>query len=306
MIPVACLLGQQTSAPPAPSPASQAPKDEAVQQIDVGKLLSGGPTVPPDRVIIAVGDVKITAAQFDTLVEALPQQYRLMAHGAGRKQFADSVVQVLELAQEGKRQKLDATPAYQTLSMFQSANVMASLLVAQTKMTDADLRQYYDAHKSEFEQVRARHILIRFAGSQVPVRPGQKDISDAEALAKAQDLRKKIQDGADFAELARQESDDAGSGAKGGDLGTFSHGQMVPSFEAAAFALKVGELSEPVKSQYGYHIIQVQGHDTKNFDEVRADIETRAKPDQAKKMIDELTKKNPPVLDPEFFGTAQK
>jgi parvulin-like peptidyl-prolyl isomerase len=300
--PVACLLGQT----PPPKPTQPPPVQEVTRQVDVSKLIAGGPTVPPDRVIITVGDVKITAAQYDTLVESLPQQQRTMARGAGRKQFADVLVQVLVLDQEGKRLKLNETPAFHTLSMFQNANVLASMVVNQSKVTDADLLQYYNDHKSEFEQVRARHILIRFSGSQVPAKPGQKDLSDAEALAKAQDLRKKIQDGGDFAEFAKQESDDVGSGAKGGDLGSFGHGQMVPSFEAVAFAIKVGEISEPVKSQFGYHIIKVEAHDYKSFDDLRAELETRAKPDQTKKTIDDLEKKTPPVFDPEFFGMDKK
>jgi len=82
-------------------------------------------------------------------------------------------------------------------------------------------------------------------------------------------LRKKIQAGADFAELARQESDDAGSGANGGDLGSFRRGQMVPTFEQAAFAMQPGDLSEPVKTPFGYHVIKVEAKESKSFDEVR-------------------------------------
>ena len=102
------------------------------------------------------------------------------------------------------------------------------------------MQKYYEAHKSEFERVHARHILIRAAGSPMAVRPGQKDLTDAEALAKAQEIRKKIEGGEDFAALARAESDDTGSGANGGDLGFFGHNQMVPPFEEAAFAMKAG------------------------------------------------------------------
>jgi parvulin-like peptidyl-prolyl isomerase len=186
---------------------------------------------------------------------------------------------------------------------------MAQQAGKDVSVTEADLRQYYDAHKNEYETVHARHILIRFQGSQVPVRPGEKDLSDAEALAKAQEIRKKIQDGADFATLAKAESDDAGSGANsGGELPAFKRGQMVQSFETAAFTMKAGELSEPVKSQFGYHIILVISHDTKSFDEVRANLETQLKPDAGNKavnkLIEDLQKSTPPVLDPVYFPPA--
>ena len=124
-----------------------------------------GPSVPPDTVVLTVGDTTITAAQFDQIIEALPEQYKAVARGPGRKQFADNVVKVMVLAQEAKKRKLDQTPAFQTQAMFQSANVLAGLAFTainnDLKVDDAILHKYYDDHKSEFEEVHARHILIR-------------------------------------------------------------------------------------------------------------------------------------------------
>lgn len=183
-------------------------------------------------------------------------------------------------------------------------------LSKEVQVPESELQQYYTDQKAEYEQVHARHILIRFQGTQVAVKPGAKDLTEAEALAKAQEIRQKIASGQDFAELAKAESDDTGSGANGGELGSFRHGQMVPSFEEAAFALKVGEVSQPVKSQFGYHIIQVLSHDSKSFEDVKADLEAKIKPLQTQKSvdkaIDDLQKSHPPVLDPEFFGQPDK
>jgi parvulin-like peptidyl-prolyl isomerase len=267
------------------------------------------PVVPSDRVVVKVGDLTITAAQFDQIIDVLPEQYRSVARGSGRKQFADNLVHIAVMAQEGKRRKLDESSAYRTQSMFEDTNLLANMtfeeLGKNVKLDEADVRKYYEAHKSEFEQVHARHILIRMQGSQVAVKPGQKDLTEAEALAKAQDLRKRIQAGEDFAQLARQESDDTGSGAKGGDLGFFHRGQMVPSFEQAAFALQPGELSEPVKSPFGYHVIKVEAKESKSFEEERPDLERRMRPEQAQKTLEELQKKAQVVLDPDFFGPAK-
>jgi parvulin-like peptidyl-prolyl isomerase len=268
------------------------------------------PAVPADRVVVAVGDVTITAAQFDQIIDALPEQYRSVARGSGRKQFADNLVRIAVLAQEGKRRKLDESSTYRTQSMFENANILANMtyeeIAKSVNVDEADARKYFEAHKAEFEQVRARHILIRVQGSAVAVRPGEKDLTEAEALAKAQDLRKRIQAGEDFAQLARQESDDTGTGANGGDLGFFRHGQMVPSFEQAAFALQPGDLSEPVKSPFGYHVIKVEAKESKSFEEVRPEVERRIRPEQAQKTLEDLQKKTPVVLDPDFFGLAKK
>jgi len=138
----------------------------------------------------------------------------------------------------------------------------------------------------------------------LPVRPGQKELSEADALAKAQDIRKKIEGGADFAELARTESDDTSSGAIGGDLGFFGRNQMVPPFEEAAFAMKDGELSQPVKTPFGFHIIKVDARESKSLDEMKPELEKRLRPDMAGKALENLQKNSSVLFDPEFFGTA--
>ncbi|MDD5562862.1 MAG: peptidyl-prolyl cis-trans isomerase [Thermoanaerobaculaceae bacterium] len=117
---------------------------------------------------------------------------------------------------------------------------------------EAQITEYYNTHQQEFaapEEVHARHILIR---------PATQDAAGwTAALAKAKEVRAKALHG-DFAALAKEYSDDPGSKASGGDLGWFPRGRMVKEFEDTAFALKPGEVSEPVKSQFGYHIIQVE------------------------------------------------
>ena len=106
-------------------------------------------------------------------------------------------------------------------------------------------------------------------------------------MAKAEDLLKQLKNGADFAELAKKYSED-GSKDQGGDLGWFTHGQMVPEFDSAAFALKPKELSGVVTSQYGYHIIQVMEKDPaklKPFEEVKDEL---AKEVRAQSVTDKM------------------
>lgn len=267
------------------------------------------PVVPPDRVVITVGDLKITAAQFDQMIDALPENYRAIARSGGRKQFADNVVRILVLAEEGRRRKINETSAFKTQAMFSEASMLAGLtsddLKKNAKLDDADLRKYYDAHKSDYELIRVRHILIRMRGSLLPLTPGQKDLTEEEALAKAQEIRKRLLAGENFADLVSTESSDTETIPNGGDTGFFHRGQRVPSFEEAAFALKVGELSEPVKTPFGYHIIRMEAKESKTFEKLRPDLEKKLRPEQVQRAIEELTVKSGASLDPEFFGIAK-
>jgi peptidyl-prolyl cis-trans isomerase C len=240
----------------------------------------------------------------------LPPQSQVKARGEGRKQYAESLVKILVLAQEGRKRKLDETPAFKIQSTIQTSNLLAARTIEQLNqentVAEADMRKYYEEHRGDFEQVRGSHILIRMQGSPVPVRPGQKDITEEEALAKAQVLHKKLVAGQDFGGIAREESDDTQSGAQGGDLGVFRRNQMVPAFEEVAFQLKPGELSAPLKTQFGYHLIRVDSRQNVTFEEAKPDIERRMKPEVAQKILQDLEKKGNAVYDPEFFGLPKQ
>jgi len=125
------------------------------------------------------------------------------------------------------------------------------------KPSQQEIKQYYDAHQSEYsvpEQARSRHILIKVAVSADAK-------TDAAAKAKAEALAKQIQGGANFADLAKKNSDDPGSKDSGGELGFTQRGRMVPAFDNAIFTQKIGE-TKIVKTQFGYHIIQVEERQT--------------------------------------------
>lgn len=262
----------------------------------------------PKKVILTIGTEKITAGQYEALVDALPAQYQSVARGARKREFAESIVQLKLLAQGAEAAGLDKSTKIQQQLRFQRENMLAQAMFESlqqgTKVDDALVKTYYDSHKNDYESVKAKHILIRMKGAPMPGTEGKPELTEEQALAKAKEIVAKLKAGGDFGALAKSDSDDTGSAAQGGDLGEFHRGMMVPPFEEAAFAQKVGEISEPVKSPFGFHIIIVQEHNTKQLADVRADIEKALRPEVAKKEVEALRAKSTVTIDDAFFGPA--
>ena len=148
---------------------------------------------------------------------------------------------------------------------------------AGVQITPDDLRAYYDQHRDQYrvpEQVKVSHILIK---TPLPGPDGKVDEKGvAEAQHRAEDLLKQLKGGAKLEDLARKYSEDPGSAKQGGSLGWIGRGQTVPEFEKTAFSLPKGQISDLVKSSYGFHIIRVddkQEAHAKTLDEVKAEIE---------------------------------
>jgi peptidyl-prolyl cis-trans isomerase D len=183
---------------------------------------------------------------------------------------------------------------------------MALVILDQAKFeqsinpSDADLQRLYNADRERFrtpERVQVRHILLKTTGKSPE--------EDAKIKAKAEDLLKQIKAGGDFAELARKNSEDPGSATKGGELGWIVRGQTVKPFEDSAFSLKPKDISSVVKTEYGYHILQVLDHEQahqRTFDEVRAQLADEFRKQRASQVLQDLPdrlqsalKKDPPA-----------
>lgn len=241
----------QTGAP-APSPAPAAPAKEE-------------PPLPPDTVLANVNGQKITQLDVNLATEDLSTNIAQQLKGKAREAYVlDYLIDAALVSQKAKADKLDQTPDFPAKVEYAKDKVlMESVLGVVTKdaTSSANLHAIYDqaakAQKPE-EEIHARHILVA-------------------TEADAQAALKRLKSGEDFAKVAKEMSKDPG--AEGGDLGWFSRERMVPEFADAAFKLKDGEISQPVKSQFGWHIIQVEGHRQKAFppfDQVKDQIERYA------------------------------
>jgi peptidyl-prolyl cis-trans isomerase C len=155
---------------------------------------------------------------------------------------------------------------------MQISAMLEAELGARAAVTPQQVTEFYEKNPTEFQQgerLRASHILVRVPANSSP--------AEVEAARKkAAGILAEVKAGKDFAALAKQHSDDPGSGANGGDLGFFERGQMVPPFEQAAFALPPGQTSDLVQSDFGFHIIRTidkQPGRTVSLEEVRPRIE---------------------------------
>lgn len=286
-------------------PAASKPAASPAPAASAPAVTTPAPATDPDPVIISAGSIAIHKSDFESAVKTLPAEYQQYALGPGKKQFADDYLRMKLLAAEGMKAGLQNDPDVSKQIDLLRENVVASeelkRLDKSITVTDADIKAAYDENKKEYEQVKARHILIAFKGSPA-AQKGKKELTDAEAKAKAEALRKEIVEGkAKFEDVAKKESDDVESGKNGGELGAFNRGQMVPEFEKAAFEAKQGEITPVVKTQFGYHIIKVEEHSTTPLEQVKPTLEKNIRQKKLHDKLDALKDSAKPVFNEAYF-----
>ena len=207
---------------------------------------AAAPTAAPveqKNVLAIVNGDTITVEEFNAVKLQLPPQ----AQSAGDDSILNQLIELKALAQKAEAEDLAKEAGIQSEIERAKESILANHLVKRMmkdmKFTDEQLKKEYDglvAKLPKKQEMRAAHILV-------------------ENEEQAKEIQKKVNEGGDFAELAKAYSTDPGSKDQGGELGWFEAGMMVPEFSAAASALKPGETSkEPVKSQFGYHIIKLE------------------------------------------------
>ncbi|MBX6424056.1 peptidylprolyl isomerase [Thermosulfurimonas sp. F29] len=211
-------------------------------------------------VIAKVGPYTLTRDDFQKELENNAQLKALLTLKPDMKKvLVERWVEVTLLGLAGRDAGLEKDPAVRKEIEEQTRMILArhyyeKRILQGLKVSEKEAQEYYLSHRKDYripERIKARHILIR-------IPEGGDKKAEEEALSRAREIRKKLLSGADFAELARRYSEDPGTKDRGGDLGTFSRGQMIPEFEEAVFRLKVGQISSPIRTRFGYHIVQVE------------------------------------------------
>lgn len=267
---------------------------------------AAAPAASADPVIIKAGSTEIRQSEFEAAVGSLPDEYQAFASGPGKRQFAEDYLRLKLLAAEAAKAGLDKDAKVRSQLELLKANTLANAQIekmqSSIQISDAEIREAYEKAKDRLERARASHILVAFQGS--PAAPAEGALSDDAAKAKAEQIRARIAGGADFAEIAKVESDDKSSGASGGALGEFGRGQMVPEFESVVFTAKDGELTPVVRTQFGYHVIKVDKRTTVGMDEVRSELEQQVRQEKLELMIDSMQSSATPTFNEEYFGVA--
>jgi peptidyl-prolyl cis-trans isomerase C len=278
---VAGPLTAQT-APSADGQGTAAPADQTAR-----------PAVAADTVVATVDGEEITAGQLALVRSQLPAQYQQIPDDALYPGLLDQVIQQIVLAHQTKE------PDARTLAALENEKraVLASAElenVVSAAVTDEAVQAAYDANYANAEPTRewnAAHILVK-------------------TEEEAKELKKQADEGTDFTELAKANSTGP-SGPNGGELGWFSEGMMVPEFEEAVKGMEPGQVSEPVQTQFGWHVIKLtetRMKDAPKIDEVRDDLIAEIQQKAVQERLDELTggaevtKKDATELDTSFLS----
>ncbi len=240
-----------------------------------------------NKVLAVVAGVEITQNDLEEVIMRYPEDKRgYFNNEQGKKQLLEQIIAFELFNKFGAENNIDKTEEYikevQKLQKDILTQMTINKILSDVIITDEDMKKYYEENKAQFkspETVSAKHILVS-------------DIEEANSIKKELD-----NNAISFEEAAKKYSS-CPSKEQGGDLGEFGRGMMVPEFENAAFELEIGQISEPVKTQFGYHIILVESKNEpkeKEFDEVKDMIFNQMNQEaQQKKYIDmimELEKK---------------
>jgi peptidyl-prolyl cis-trans isomerase C len=232
------------------------------------------------QALAEVNGTTISTADFRKEVENLPPYLKPMADTPeGKKELLETMVIREIMMQQAQKDGLEKSQAVaDKLEELKKRVVVEAFLKKkveeQANITDADLQKFYDQNKEKFktgDQVKASHILVK-------------------TEKEAQDILAQLKKGGNFEELARKSSIDA-AGTKGGDLGWFGKGSMIPEFEKVAFGLKEGELSGVVKTKFGFHIIKLTGKrpaGVRPFAEVKEQIKAALLPEKQQEVFQKL------------------
>ena len=236
--------------------------------------------IPPDTVVAIVDGEKITAAEADRLLSLFPPQQQI---GARRdpKSALGFILFMRHLSDEALKDKLDQESPnkeqleYNRIAVLSQARVNRVRNVVVNFDQDAEMK-FYREHQDRYQEAKVKVIYVAFTAAHLPANPdaaGKKPLTEDEAKAKIEGVEKKLAGGADFSQLAKDESDDKDSAQKGGEFGIIKRGSPYPEeIKKTVFSLKPGQISAPLKQPNGFYLFRLESLAVEPYDQVRTQI----------------------------------
>lgn len=256
-----------------------------------------------ETIVMHVNGEPVTEREFNAFLAQAPAQAQgFYASPQGRRLLADELVKLKSLEQEAERLGIEKDPETRTRLSMTRTNILAGLALRRLvpPMTDAKLRAEYNKERRNLESVELSHILVAYQGGQVPPRSGQ-PLPLPQAMEKARAIAARLKGGADFAATAARESDDVNSGRSGGALGPVSGGALPPDLDAVAMSLQTGQISEPVRSDFGIHIFKAGKRTAQPYEQIREALAQRVERQEAEEAVTRVSRGAKVELDPKFF-----
>lgn len=262
-----------------------------------------------EHVVMRVNGEPITEREFNAFIEQAPEDMRAFyASPAGRESLANELIKLKTLEQEGRRLGVDKEPAVANRINLTRANIIAGFTLRKIVKppSDARIREEWEKEKKNYDTVELRHIVVAYQGSRFRSRRGE-PLALEQAMKRARGITARLRAGADFNKVAQSESDDQNTANDGGNLGPVSVGALPGELDKVAMALKPGEVSDPVRSEFGIHIFKAGQHKTMPYnDQVKQGLSAVIERKDVDAMVSRLQKQAKVDLDPKFFGKASQ
>jgi len=262
-----------------------------------------------EKIMAEVGPYKLTESDLEKLIKEDPRVEEILKANPSlkakiEKGLIDRWVNITLLYLAAKDNKIFEDPEVRWKLLETEKMILAEAYLQKSlpkiEVSEEEIKQYYETHKGEFKQpegIKLKHILIY-----VPQNADNK--TKERALNRAKQIRSQLAKGAKFEELARIHSDDTASREKGGDLGILRKGETLPEFEEKVFKLKPGEISQPILSPYGYHIVKVEKiipEEILPFEKVKDQVKEEVKREKERAAMEKLLKELAQKYQPKVY-----
>ena len=304
---VAGMAQAQAPKPSAPTPAPAASKPASPAAHAPG---------PDGKVVLKVGDQQITKAEFESLIQNLtPQtQHAIATQPQGKKQFADQYALVVALSQQARLRHLDQSPEFVQKLALQKQQMEAQIafqeITQKTKVTPEEVEQYYTAHAADYDAITVRQFVVLKKAAEPnpdPAHPAASTgpgLSPEDAKARAEAIRKEVMAGTDIKKV--MEDFKSPEVRIEPETRTVRRGGMRPEMEKVAFALKDGEISEPIDVPQALIFFQVSKHTQAEIKDVTPDIEKSLQQQKVQAALDGVKKSAGVWMDDQYFAAAPK